>query len=301
MRFSFLCLLACAEPFALDRHNLNSFRIIEAEVVDGRANAVVWSGTGVYHQQQPYLQWFVDNEVVAEGYDAEVPVAESYELKVESPAGDILWADVQPGIALVLPTLARYQWKEEEGQSYDMEAREGVILDDGPLQTDSVARIQLEASIDAQLRWSADAGTILELSQTSTDVFPNRIYFEDDEVIQREEDYAEEIHVFVLALDGQGGIGYSWLDLDFRDQIDLVYTDNMILPLEDSLDSGLYRVDFEQQNAAFVLSNPETVSEIPIEIPHPCMDSALLNIAWLRQGRCGLTDLDGLSVVVRIP
>ena len=90
-------LMGCIEPFDTDRHHLKNFRILHAHVHNGIADAVVWSGYGVYHQKSPQLRWFVEGELVAQGFSVEVPISDEYELEVESHDGEIRRALVPYG------------------------------------------------------------------------------------------------------------------------------------------------------------------------------------------------------------
>jgi hypothetical protein len=300
----FIFWVACADPFPFDRHNLQDFRILEADVHNGYADAVIWSGIGPFHHQSPILHWSVDGEVVAEGFDVEVPFAEQYELKVESPGGEILWADVIPGDSLVAPEVSRLVWTEAEEQEYSIDERLHVEIEEsGVLSSEKVARLKVseEANTeDVQFRWSADGGTILELSTVSTDVFFDTLTFEENELLSREDGEHTRIHVFLLCIDGMGGSSHRWIDLDFSGESTKFFQKEMIVSFEGDAEPGFVQVDFVQTVDGFSLENPVSIDTPSDDIPHPCMKSSLFDLAWLRQGRCTTEDLDGLSLVLEV-
>ena len=65
-------LLACAEPFDVQRDVLGPFRITAIGVEDGVARAAIWSGEGMVHASSPRLAWTLDGEELGEGYEVAV-------------------------------------------------------------------------------------------------------------------------------------------------------------------------------------------------------------------------------------
>ena len=299
--FTFCFALSCAEPFQNDRHNLDAFRILEVSVHEGVADAVIWSGEGAFHRSSPHLEWFVDGESVAEGYGAFVPEAQQYELEVVSPSGELYFADVIPGTSLNQHEISRFVWNEGADQKYSIEEREEVALNEGEVATQNdVIRLQTDSQ-DPLLRhrWSADGGTLLELSSSSTDLFFDVLHFEEEELILRDEGQKNRIHVFLLTLDGNGGTSTQWVDVDFSGEIVPVYR-QMMLPILEPLDSGFVQLDVRMTQDGYLLENPIPLESLPQEPSHLCMPDVIFDMHWLRQGRCGLNDLDGLSIVLDV-
>lgn len=302
-RFFIFCFgFACAEPFQTDRHYLDSFRIIEASVHNGVADAVIWSGEGAFHRTSPQLQWLVDGEVVGEGYGADVPLAERYELEVLSPAGNLYFADVISGVALSEPEITRFVWSEQENQEYSIEERSSASLDERAMvNRNDVIRLQTdEQSVMLRHRWSADGGTILELSASSTDLFFDTLHFEEGALTHREEGKKDRVHVFLLTIDNNGGTSTKWIDVDFSG-IEPVLYNQMILPLSESLLSGIVQLDVRMTDEGYLFENPTSLEEVPQEPSHECMSGAIFDMNWIRQGRCSLTELDGLSIILEVP
>ena len=293
-------LVSCAEPFAFDRHHLQDIRILEANVQDGVADAVIWSGEGPFHSYSPILRWHVEDVLVAEGFGVAVPEADVYQLEVESEAGDILYADVVSGYALDELSITRMRWTEDSISDFSLASRNNVSLVDEELVEGSVSRLLVEGRAEeARLRWSSDAGSILETSIDSTDVFRDHLIFKEGELVGREEGKQDTIHVFLLAIDGSGGSVYKWIDLQYNALIEPKYLDEKIVALPSDL-QGLVQVDIVRTADGYSFENVISVEEAPQDIPHPCMESVLMNLDWIRSGRCALTDIDGISVVLEL-
>ena len=291
---------SCAEPFNTDRHNLAGVRILEASVHDGIADAVVWSGEGPYHTNSPKLQWFIDGELVADGFAAPVPNAERYELEVEVSTGEVLYADVVPGPSLSQPIISRFVWSEENGQGYSIEEREKVLVEeDSSSSKDMVFRLEGSTEDEQVFRWSSSGGTLLELSASTVDLFYDTLHFEEDILEERKEGNSDRIHVFLLGMDGKGGTSTRWIDVDFSETNIKLY-DEVFLPIADPLDSGLVQVDVVDTEDGLVFENPIYIENIPQEVVHPCMAGPIFDIYWMRQGRCSVRELDGLSIVLDI-
>ena len=145
-----LLLVSCAEPFAFDRHHLRDFRIVEAHVQDGMADAVIWSGEGPFHSYSPLLRWYIDGVLVAEGFDVAVPEADVYQLEVENRSGDILYADVGAGYALDELSITRMSWEEDSISDFSLESRQNVTLFEPNLVAGHVSRVLAENRSEAE-------------------------------------------------------------------------------------------------------------------------------------------------------
>ena len=138
---------------------------------------------------------------------------------------------------------------------------------------------------ETKLRWSSDAGSILETTADSTDVFRDHLIFEEGELVEREEGIQDTIHVFLLAIDGSGGSAYKWIDLQYNAMTEPKYLDEKIVSLAIDL-QGLVQVDIVQTADGYSLENAIPVSEVPQELAHPCMGDILMDLDWIRSGRC---------------
>ena len=65
-------LSACQEPFAEDRHDLSTFRIVAMTGTRDTPSATLWSPAGLWHQPLPALSWsWVDDAVHLDTTDAD--------------------------------------------------------------------------------------------------------------------------------------------------------------------------------------------------------------------------------------
>ena len=75
----------------------------------------------------------------------------------------------------------------------------------------------------------------------------------------------------------------------------------LMLPISDSLESGLIQLDVRMTTDGYVFENPIRLDSHPQDSSHICMPDVIFDINWIRQGRCSLTELNGLSIVLDIP
>ncbi|MEC7984184.1 MAG: hypothetical protein VX278_03415, partial [Myxococcota bacterium] len=283
----------CAEPFKTDRHDLDSFRILAARVDNGIADAVIWSGEGAYHRESPILRWYHGGELLEEGYAVALPPFDSYDLEVESMAGETLYAEVESGYRLEPISLMREHWYP--GDDLSMEERQRIALEDGlkMVPENAAARLTNVSSSDTiQNRWMHDVGSVLELSQSSADFFSQRIDFDGEEFTSEDVDI-QIMEVFLLAIDGLGGSTWKWIHLNFTEDVFLQH-DEQFIPIPFSQDVGLLAIDVFELTTGYELQNPRFVDDLSAASALECAPTDQpFQLLWLKQGRCSLTELDG--------
>ncbi len=218
-----LLLLACQDPFAVDRHDLVGFRIaaIEAEPADEddldgawipRIAAVVDGHP--YADEQPLLSWYwlerADDLFTVDALDAPDAVgpAPTLDLDPDRPVlgllarygGDeqrsflVLDEEArQPGSAGPRPEAVRARAVALPVDSLDPEtssvdARRGLATGDDAISVPTGQALRLDAlgvPDSGRVRWMATAGTFLELTGASTDWLASDVYLDDGEVEDR--------------------------------------------------------------------------------------------------------------------
>ena len=102
-------LFGCAEPFDEDRHDLLGFRIAAVGMHDGLGRAMIWSGEGLYHEQQPELVWRdEEGREIGNGYDVDISEFQQVILDVVDPGGDVYSARYTPSESSQTIEIERY-------------------------------------------------------------------------------------------------------------------------------------------------------------------------------------------------
>ena len=298
----FALLMACAEPFDVDRHHLTDFRILHAQVHDNRGDVVVWGGEAGFHSSRPLVRWYSEGVLLAEGFDAELPHAEMYELEVENNEGLIKRALVPAGYAIDIAPLERQQWFFSQESSYSLESRAAVETLPAPYSVAEDAVACLIFTEDSErVRWAANAGTILELSMHASDLFLDQLSFDEGELVEQQPQSMRDITLFSLHLDDDVGSGYRWIDVHFGADEYVMHHEMMVPFPREFAQEGYLAITLLEENGRLQLSQPEILTQPEGGASLSCMNGeTLFELSWLRQGRCGLDEVDGHRVILEV-
>lgn len=232
-------LLACQDPFAVDRHDLVGFRIaaIEAEPVESTTEPRAWDvrlavvvDGRPFADEQPLLSWFwLEDPVELEAADAlSEPDGVGPAPSLTAPEGQSVlgllarYGDEEQRSFLVLddtaaaPSAAGARPERVRARAVDLpvdtldpetsavEARRNL-----PVGSDSTSVVSGEAlRLDApgvpnteRVRWMATAGTFLELDGATTDWFASDLTLDEGEVEERA-DLPEQVVTFLALSTG---------------------------------------------------------------------------------------------------
>jgi hypothetical protein len=301
--------VACQPRFPVERHVLGPFRLAAMGVVQGRAQAAVWSGAGPTHAEAPVLRWSADGVVLGDGQGLAVPAGvQRLSLEVEAPdgtlhEGEVSVSDCDAALSLEravvdsrgsLGLAAREQWAEiptEHGATADGEA------------------VRLTASGAGfpgglELRWmvAGEEATVLELDALRADVFAEQIELDDGELESRRATGAALHHLLALGIDGAGCNRWRWASVPFGEEGPWVVLGEARVaadtePPDGELLSGWLTIN---EGVPQLSELAPELSEDP-ELALPCGDgSAVLDPEWMWSGRCTRDELDGERVLVRV-
>ncbi len=308
--------VGCADPFTVERHRLGPPRLAALGVDNGFARAAVWSGEGPFHTVAPQLVWSVDGEEVGEGFGVAVPDAGVLSVAVTFPSGDSVDGVVDIG-----------EWRSfdltlahgEAPASLERQDRAKVAVGeavDGAVDAGQLVRLVSTSPAGVTLRWMLDRAdwTVLELDAVTADVVAAAVVY-DDGVIDRATPGDGGVGTgMVLAVDGAGGNGWKWWDIVFDDEGPWLWTNGRAL-----------RVTSEDANLAASASHvvvtlwadPSApggvqVTELAVggqleddlqTAPGPACAVAgrPFSLDYLAEGRCALSEIDGLRVVLETP
>ena len=262
---------------------------------------MIWSGEGRYHTETPEIFWSDDQgNILGEGYLFEPPYEQDLRLDVVLGNGVELGAMVYLTPAPSMPdvVLSTYPFDVEQIDRSQRLRAETQPLNEELLQPDWTWRIELHT--DLSTRWMAPypSGEILELTKQSTDVLPQLLHFEDNEVVSSES--ASREGVLALVLDESGGNRWTWIDAPSESSVKInnryIPTDSV--PMWSSSERWTAVVTAQSTTRGFSLNEwlplPEAVAEGP-----DCFGEELaLKLSWIEGGRCSLSDLNGARVEV---
>jgi len=304
-----LLLSGCDASFGVSRQELGPFRIAALGVHDGIAEAAIWSGDGLFHEEAPVLSWSLDGEPLGLGFGIEVPGPGILELEATSPDGDVRRAEVT--VADLPAELALMRAEVDLRQSgLDREDREALEAEgvDAVVASGLAARLELGEpggeSLEAGLvRWMrADgAGTLLELTERSADFLAEDVVFEDGEVISRERLDDGLYSLLALHLGGEGANRWLWIDVAMGDEGPWWRHEGRLLPGEVSAETGLVAgtVVEAEGPSGVILEDLASVESLDEMLPIACAPTETpFRLAWVAEGRCPRPEVLGSRVVV---
>lgn len=301
--------VACQPRFPVERHVLGPFRLASMGVIDGRAQAAIWSGDGPTHADSPVLRWSAAGTALGEGQGLVVPDGvHRLTLEVQAPdgtihEGEVSVSDCEAGLSLEraavdargsLGLRAREQWEETP-------VEHGVLGDDEAVRLTGVG---VGFASELELRWmvAGQAATVLELDALRADVFAEQIELDDGVVESRRSTGPALHHMLALGIDGTGCNRWHWASVPLGLEGPWVVLGESRIatdaePPDGELLSGqLAIVDGVPQLSALA---PE-LDEDP-DLALDCGDgSAVLDPEWMWSGRCTQDELDGERVLLRV-
>lgn len=297
-----LLLLACAEPFSVNRKDLGPFRVAALGVREGVARAAVWSGLGPYHEASPTLEWSLDGVSLGEGYDVAVPGPGELSLVATSPEGEVKEAVVEVAEAPPTPTLRRESVVLE---GLRVEARAEVVGEpiEGSAPADAAVRLHLDGVPEGStVHWMGldGMGTLLELDADSADLLAEEVVFDDLEVESREPTGPGIYSQLALIFDGKGANAWLWLDAAIGVEGALLPVGARLLPAEQSLGPGLVEATLVRVEGGWALEDFLAVAEVGAA-PACGVEGEPFDLDWLAEGRCPLPEVEGQRLTLEIP
>ncbi len=306
--YSFLSItgFGCSDPFAVDRHDLLSPRVLGVRSSDSGHFVQVWNGEGPWHVEAPVVSWY-DSNGVKLGDSVHLPSVEEHptSLIYTDPKGDdhFVQFDLYSSTFKLQPLFYDLGTITE----FDLDSRLENI---GEPWTGGVVpealRIEFqedEFSDNGRMRWMSGygRGTFLEIGALSTDYFQSDIVMDRDEVLQNVPQNFEYSSVFALYVDGLGENQWTWMDLWYSD-IRTIEIAGRKLPINGDLSD-----DWSDENAAFVLNKTDNEfgwSLTPTDdavTPLSCaIGDGPFEWMWIETGLCTISDVDGQIVLLEI-
>ena len=297
----------CAEPFAVNRHDLGPFRIAALGVVDGQASAAIWSGQP-FHAERPTLAWTLDGAPLGEGFGLAVPGPGRLGLRVTAPDGTVRAAEVTVADAPAPFDVAVQA--VDLGSAWELDARGAIAatdLDGAVVPAGWSARLNAAVDPALTLRWrvALGGGTLLELDAQRADLLPEALEFDDGELEGRRALDPYLATLLVLALDGGGGNRWQWLTQPMGLDGDWVRHDQQWQDLPGApISAGLLALtlsDIDAETGGLVIEDAVEVFDLTEQATLACAPAGQpFRLAWLREGRCAVPDLLGQRVVLEL-
>jgi hypothetical protein len=306
-----LILVACQEPFSVNRRELGPFRIAGVGVLDGVASAALWSGLGLYHDERPTLIWTLDGAPLGEGFDVAVPAEGGLlGLTVTAPDGGVYVAEVTALVApIATPTVTRAA--VDLSESLDLDARRDVLAESvlGSVAEGQATRLGLTAEGVEGLTWrwmsAGGLGSLLELDPGVADVLAEELEFDDGVLLSRTPTGPGLYPQLALGVDGLGGNVWVWADAAIGVTTPLLRHEGRLLPSDAEGAPGLVAATVRLSDDVVGVTLTEVAPATDEDIAGmflPCAPSAgePFRLVWLAQGRCVRADLDGERVVLEV-
>lgn len=305
---SLLLLAACQEPFDVTRKELGPFRIAAVGVQDGRAQAAIWSGLGLYHEVAPTLRWTLDGVALGEGWEVDVATGGLLGLTVESPDGVLHSAELTAAEGPARPGVSRAAVAVGQDLRVDTRAALEERAVDTTVAAGEATRLRLDAPDGPTLRWmtAQGLGTLLELDARAADVLAEEVVTDDDAVLVSRTPLDPGLFPqLALLLDGAGGNTWLWADAAVGVDEPLVRHEGRLIPADEAPTPGLYAATLgaDEGPAGLRLSDLTAVEpgDLSAADPLPCAPSGEpFRVAWVAEGRCPRPDVDGARVVLEL-
>ena len=307
-----LLLLACAEPFEHDASDLIGARIASISFDDG---VMLWSGNGLYHQNQPEIRWYDDiGTEVSRGYE----IPRGHEVLKMSVLMDEqeLWADVILGDTEIDVQTQSFVYDVdldglsiEERNNVDGEKLEKWLEENEQFQKNHVWRVSLKDTVNTNLmtRWFTPLvhGTALQLSAHAVDIYPFDLQFDDGALIGSEPSELSAVLMSVTDTTNQKMPSVRWKWLGVPRENSVLVQDRWFLS-DVSIEQGrYYQATIVQSDDIWGIALEDIVELDGFEEDNIlnwqddliCLGQLPLRFDWIVSGRCSLDEIVGAKVV----
>ena len=301
-------LMACSEPFEVDRHDLIAPRILGVRQQNAELHVQVWNGEGVWHQTPPTVEWFNNSdEVLGTGVHfnliGQVPTGVRY----IDPLGVKHVAQFDTEETIVELALNRYDIGTVNDLALDARLDNQGTLMEGASSVPAM-RLVVEPSnnVDnARIRWmtSFGQGTFLERSALETDFFQENILMDRDELELRESQEFDYTAIFALMVNGSGHNQWAWFDLWYAEVNTLLVQGRHLRqqePVSDSVTGQMaFQVSVVDEEWGIELG-ASTMDLDGVDSLDCAPESGVFQLEWLELGVCTLSDIDQQWVVLEV-
>lgn len=309
--------IGCLEPFAEDRHDLESFRIAGVAVRAGEGEdelelrAFVYSGLGMWHEQAPETLWEVVSNAgyttaAAAGVRITVPFVAPGEVQLTVSNGTVEESAVLSLDTVPMPPVVD-DWTRATTDltladaALPIEDRAQATLgSDLPVEPGGSLRLSVSAG-EATTHWMGTAGQFAELDASSTDWFAGTAEIDGSEVVASEV-AAEGVHALAaLTYDGAGGATWTVLDAAVGTPGPLLATGGRLFPVDATAGTGLFAATLQAADttAGFTLADVVAVDDASAsEGVCGASAGAPFDFSGIAEGVCGRDDVAGARIVV---
>ena len=301
-------LMACSEPFEVDRHDLIAPRILGVRHQNGEIHAQVWNGEGMWHQTVPTIEWLSDvDDVLGTGARLELSEEMPSRVRYIDSVGNEHVAQFDLSETNVDLTLNRYDIGTVDNLALDARLSNLGTRIEADTSAASM-RLVIEPSSDvdnARMRWmtSFGRGTFLERSALETDFFQEDILMDRDDIEFREPQEFDYTAIFALMVNGDGYNQWAWFDL-WYDDVDTVSVQGRRLRLNEPLSESMtgsvaFRVSVVDADWGIELGE-RTANTDDVNALVCAPESGAFQLKWLELGVCTLPDIDQQWIVLEV-
>ena len=301
-------LMACSEPFEVDRHDLIAPRILGVRQQNGEIHAQIWNGEGMWHRTAPTIAWLSDvDDVLGTGARFELSEEIPSRVRYIDSVGTEHVAQFDLSETNVDLELKRYDIGMVDDLALDARlSNQGTWIEAGT--SAAAMRLVVEPSEDvenARLRWmtSFGRGTFLERSALETDFFQEDILMDRDEIELREPQEFDYTAIFALMVNGDGHNQWAWFDL-WYDDVDAVSAQGRRLRLQEPLSESMtgpmaFRVSAVDADWGIELAE-HTANIDDVNALACAPERGVFQLEWLELGVCTLPDIDQQVIVLEV-
>jgi hypothetical protein len=303
--------IGCSEPFEHNASDLIEPRIASVSLQDG---IMVWSGEGLFHQEQPEIYWHdSDGNEISQGYDIpqyeDIMMVSVFIEEVELQTEVHLTKnpiDLQTQSYVFEADIENTEISKRE--DVEIQTLEDFLENNSALTEAHVWRIELQnISEDTLANWFTPllAGTSLPLSTYSTDIYPFELRFDEGELISSESVNLEAALVSVTKAEEQGqpSIGWKWMGVPREGAEEI--QERWMLSDTTIEKGGWYQATIAQNDDIWGISLDDVVELEDFETENlsdfqddiSCLHNQEIRFDWIVSGRCSLNELVGAKVV----
>lgn len=300
-------LLACSEPFSVDRHDLIAPRIIGVRQQNDELQVQVWNGDALWHQTSPRIEWLNDvDDVLGTGVRFKLSEVVPSRVRYTDSMGMEHVARFVLEDTNVELTLERYNIGVVDDLALNARlANLGSIIE----EASSVASMRLVVGPsddieNARMRWMTafGQGTFLERSAFETDFFQEDILMDRDEIEVREPQSFDYTAIFALMLNGDGHNQWAWFDL-WYDDVDTLSVQGRRLRLKEPIDHMTGQMAFQVSVVEYkwgIELSASTTDIDAIDVLDCAPEDGVFQLEWLELGLCTLSDVDQQWIILEM-